>query len=105
MISQLIETLNEAIEELHGAKSYIEEALTLKELNKQDFAKQYYELACDELKHASTLKDMAHEYKSHIEPEHITPDLNKYIDMLCDKYRSKLLKVKVAIMMYEGKLA
>ena len=105
MISQLIETLNEAIEELHGAKSYIDEALTLKELNKQDFAKRFYEMSCDELKHASTLKDMAHEYKSNIEPEHITPDLNKYIDMLCDKYRSKLLKVKVAIMMYEGKLA
>ena len=53
MITHVIDMLNEAIDKVDGAKNYISEALTYKELKNTEDAKRFYEMTHDELKHAS----------------------------------------------------
>ena len=104
MITHVIDMLNEAIDEVNGAKNYISEALTYKELKNTEDAKRFYEMAHDELKHASYLYDMSHTKYSSIDDSTLTDDLKDYIHRLKPEYTDNLIKVKTACLMYEGKI-
>ena len=85
-------------------QNYISEALTYKELKNTEDAKRFYEMAHDELKHASYLYDMANMKYSSIDDSTLTDDLKDYIHRLKSEYTDNLIKVKTACLMYEGKI-
>lgn len=52
---------DQILDEIEGAKQYIKNALEIKPMN-SDWAKRFYEMSLDEMKHAAALFKMAEEY-------------------------------------------
>lgn len=82
--------MDEAIEELHGAKEYVKCALKYRE-TAPVWAKKYYDLAQDELRHADILYRMAEEQGT----GSYTALETAYIDADRERYADKLAHVKV----------
>lgn len=52
---------DQIFEEIEGAKQYIKNALEIKPMN-AEWAKRFYEMSLDEMKHAASLFKMSEEY-------------------------------------------
>lgn len=77
--------MEEALEELHEAKNYAKCAMKYRETN-QVWAKKYYDLAQDEMRHADILYRMAEEEaksaRTELEKAYADSDRERYADKL-----------------------
>lgn len=87
--------LDEALEEIHGAKHYAKCAVKYRETDPEK-AKRYYDMAQDELRHADSLYKMAHNNSARTELE------SAYINDARECYAEKAAHVRAMLDSYRG---
>lgn len=87
--------LDEALEELHGAKHYAKCTMKWRDSDPTK-AKKYYDMALDELRHADTIYRMVEPRAGRTEME------TSYMDEAREKYIEKCTKIKMMLEMYRG---
>lgn len=101
---RIIKAYEDCIDELRGSIDYSKAAIDMKNNNAQ-FSKMFHEMAIDEVKHAGYLKSMIEKTLETMKNEgSFVNDLSVIIDYNNDKYYKKLVKAKIMIQYYEGKV-